>query len=134
MTGTGFSRLQTMQKYEARDVKSFQMNGQIFLQTKLVIEGNPTFLRGMEMKFVFSPVTFYFWSHCLASICDVRSNLPGFSRYLWKVNCVSGYWIKVREVSRISTQWAHGITAFVQGGHTCLVIQVQLNMLPMKLL
>ena len=49
-SGTGFSRLQTMQKYEARDVKTFQMNGQIFLQTKLVMEGNPTFLRGMEMS------------------------------------------------------------------------------------
>ena len=50
VSGTGFSRLQTMQKYEARDVKTFQMNGQIFLQTKLVMEGNPTFLRGMEMN------------------------------------------------------------------------------------
>ena len=50
VSGTGFSRLQTMQKYEARDVKTFQMNGQIFLQTKLVMEGNPTFLRGMEMS------------------------------------------------------------------------------------
>ena len=50
VSGTGFSRLQTIQTYEARDVKSFQMNGQIFLQTKLVMEGNPTFLRGMEMS------------------------------------------------------------------------------------
>ena len=50
VSGTGFSRLQTMQKYEARDVKTFQMNGQIFLQTKLEMEGNPTFLRGMEMS------------------------------------------------------------------------------------
>ena len=30
-SGTGFSRLQTIQTYDARDVKSFQMNGQIFL-------------------------------------------------------------------------------------------------------
>ena len=31
VSGTGFSRLQTIQTYEARGVKSFQMNGQIFL-------------------------------------------------------------------------------------------------------
>ena len=55
----------------------------------------------VEWKWVcLIPVTFYFWSHCLASICDVRWNLSGFSRYLWKVNSVSGHWIKVREVSR----------------------------------
>ena len=55
----------------------------------------------VEWKWVcLIPVTFFFWSHCLASICDVRWNLSGFSRYLWKVNSVSGHWIKVREVSR----------------------------------
>ena len=52
VSGTGFSRLQTMQKYEARDVKTFQMNGQIFLQTKLVMELKPNIFTWSGNEFV----------------------------------------------------------------------------------
>ena len=79
----------------------------------------------VEWKWVcLIPVTFYFWSHCLASINFVMygETFLGLADTYGKsilYQAIGSRFVKYQE---ISTQWAHGMNAFVHGGHTCLVL------------
>ena len=119
-----FSPLRPIQKtYGARDVKSFKMNGQIFLVIANFEDGTkPNILKwnGNEIFPYQSLFTteaiayhpFVMYNQTFLGVVDVHGR-----SFVYRA--IGSRFFKFRE---LSTQGAHGMTSFVHGGHTYLVV------------
>ena len=109
--------------YGARDVKSFKMNGQIFLVIANFEDGTkPNILKwnGNEIFPYQSLFTteaiayhpFVMYNQTFLGVVDVHGR-----SFVYRA--IGSRFFKFRE---LSTQGAHGMTSFVHGGHTYLVV------------
>ena len=119
----GFSRLQTIQTYGTRDVKSFKVNGQIFLAIANFYDGskaniykwNGNGFVSFQSLFTIEAIA---W-HPFATYGQTFLGLADTYGKSIVYQAIGSRFVKYQE---ISTQWAHGMTSFVQGGHTYLVV------------
>ena len=119
-----FSPLRPIQKaYGVRDVKSFKMNGQLFLAITNFEDGTkPNILMWDRNEFV--PYQSLFTTEAIACHPFVMASetLLGVADAHGKsfvYRAIGSRFYKFRE---LSTQGAHGTTSFVHGGHTYLVV------------
>ena len=109
--------------YGARDVKSFKMNGQIFLAIVNSEGGTkPNILKWDGNEFV--PYQSLFTTKAIAwhpFVMYSETFLGVVDDYgkSFVYRAIGSRFFKFQE---ISTQWAHGMTSFVHGGHTYLVV------------
>ena len=109
--------------YGARDVKSFKMNGQIFLAIANYEDGKkPNILKWNGNWFV--PYQTLFTTKAIAChpfVMYSETFLGVVDAYgkSFVYRAIGSRFFKFQE---ISTQWAHGMTSFVHGGHTYLVV------------
>ena len=112
--------------YGARDVKSFKMNGQIFVAIANFDDGTkPNILKWNGNWFVpyqslyttkaIACHPFVMYSETFLGVVDAYdSNGKSFV-----YRAIGSRFFKFQE---ISSPWAHGMTSFVRGGHTYLVV------------
>ena len=119
-----FSPVRPIQKtYGARDVKSFKMNGQIFLAIVNSEGGTkPNILKWNGNEFV--PYQSLFTTKAIAChpfvmYGETFLGVVDASGKSFVYRAIGSRFFKFQE---ISTQWAHGMTSFVHGGHTYLVV------------
>ena len=109
--------------YGARDVKSFKMNGQVFLAIANFYDGKkPNILKWNGNKFVpyqslFTTKAidwhpFVMYSETFLGVADAYGK-----SFVYRA--IGSRFFKFQE---LSTQGAHGMTSFVHGGHTYLVV------------
>ena len=109
--------------YGARDVKSFKMNGQIFLAIANYEDGKkPNILKWNGNWFV--PYQSLFTTKAIAChpfVMYSETFLGVVDAYgkSFVYRAIGSRFFKFQE---ISTQWVHGMTSFVHGGHTYLVV------------
>ena len=122
-SGRVFSRLQTIQTYGTRDVKSFKVNGQIFLAIANFDDGskaniykwNGNGFVSFQSLFTIGAIA---W-HPFATHGQTFLGLADTYGKSIVYQAIGSRFVKYQE---ISTQWAHGMASFVQGGHTYLVV------------
>ena len=113
----------TQLKYGARDVKSFKMNGQIFLAIANFEDGTKSnILRWNGSEFV--PYQSLFNTEAIAwhpFVMYSQTFLGVVDAYgqSFVYRAIGSRFFKYQE---LSTQGSHGMTSFVQGGHTYLVV------------
>ena len=119
-----FSPFRPIQKaYGVRDVKSFKMNGQIFLAIANFEDGTkPNILRWDGNEFV--PYQSLFTTEAIASHPFVMASetflgVADAHGKSFVYRAIGSRFFKFRE---LSTQGAHRMTSFVHGGHTYLVV------------
>ena len=117
-------RVRPIQKtYGARDVKSFKVNGQIFIAIANYEDGTkPNILKWNGNWFV--PYQSLFTTKAIAChpfVMYSETFLGVVDAYgkSFVYRAIGSRFFKFQE---ISTQWAHGMTSFVHGGHTYLVV------------
>ena len=109
--------------YGVRDMKSFKMNGQIFFAIANYEDGTkPNILKWNGNEFV--PYQTLFTTKAIAChpfVMYSETFLGVVDAYgkSFVYRAVGSRFFKFQE---ISTQWAHGMTSFVHGGHTYLVV------------
>ena len=109
--------------YGARDVKSFKVNGQIFIAVANYEDGKkPNILKWNGNEFV--PYQSLFTTKAIACHLFVMYDetflgVVDASGKSFVYRAIGSRFFKFQE---ISTQWAHGMTSFVHGGHTYLVV------------
>ena len=109
--------------YGARDVKSFKMNGQIFLAIANFDDGTkPTILKWNGNEFVpyqslftTEAIAWHPFVMCSETFLSVADNYGKSFVY----RAIGSRFFKFQE---LSTQGAHGMTSFGHGGHTYLVV------------
>ncbi|CAH3034011.1 unnamed protein product [Porites lobata] len=109
--------------YGARDVKSFKVNGQIFIAIANYEDGKkPNILKWNGNEFV--PYQSLFTTKAIAChpfvmYGETFLGVVDASGKSFVYRAIGSRFFKFQE---ISTQWAHGMTSFVHGGHTYLVV------------
>ena len=119
-----FSPVRPIQKtYGARDVKSFKMNGQIFLAIANFEDGTkPNILKWDGNEFVLYQSLFTTKAIALHPFVMYGETFLGVVDDYGKSFVYRAIGSRFFKFQEISTQWAHGMTSFVHGGHTYLVV------------
>ena len=122
-SGRVFSRLQTIPTYGTRDVKSFKVNGQIFLAIANFDDGskaniykwNGNGFVSFQSLFTIGAIAWHPFVMCRQTFLGLADTYGKSIVY----QAIGSRFVKYQE---LSTQWAHGMTSFVHGGHNYLVV------------
>ena len=123
-SGEKFLEVQLKKKtYGARDVKSFKMNGQVFLEIANFNDGSETNISKWNGNYFVSfqsirtylAIAWYPFVMCGQTFLGVANNNGKSVVY----QATGSRFVKYQE---FSTQGAHGMTSFVHRGHTYLVV------------
>ena len=122
-SGEQFLEVQSKNTYGARDVKSFKMNGQIFLAIANFDDGSKTnifkwngndFVSFKSVR-TYGAIAWHPFVLCGQTFLGVANNVGKSVVY----QATGSRFVKYQE---FSTQGAHGMTSFVHRGHTYLVV------------
>ena len=122
-SGEKFRELQSKNTYGARDVKSFKMNGQIFLaianfeddsKTNIFKWNGNDFVSFQSVR-TYGAIAWHPFVMCGQTFLGVANH--GGKSVVYQA--IGSRFVKYQE---FSTQGAHGMTSFVHRGHTYLVV------------
>ena len=122
-SGEKFLEVQSKNTYGARDVKSFKMNGQIFLaianfeddpKTNIFKWNGNAFVSFQSVR-TYRAIAWHSFVMCGQTFLGVANNRGKSVVY----QATGSGFVKYQE---FSTQGAHGMTSFVHRGHTYLVV------------
>ena len=122
-SGEKFLEVQSKNTYGARDVKSFKMNGQIFLAIANFDDGSKTnifkwngndFVSFQSVR-TYGAIAWHPFVMCGQTFLGVANH--GGKSVVYQA--IGSRFVKYQE---FSTQGAHGMTSFVHRGHTYLVV------------